>query len=116
MWMQLEVLTESACAAMFGILSTLSLPQPLLDPRPAIPLGESSKKSKATVTVMSDHSDKNPLAWVPHTCIVIEKSLAGLVPPGAPHPAPCRLHVLARGSLLGPRSPPRLHSTRGVIA
>ena len=66
---------------MFGILSTLSLPQPLLDPRPAIPLSESSQKAKAKVTVMSDHSDKNPLAWVPHTCIVIEKSLAGLAPP-----------------------------------
>jgi hypothetical protein len=86
---------------MFGILSTLSLPQPLLDPRPAIPLSESSQKGKAKVTVMSDHSDQNPLAWVPHTCIVIEKSLAGLAPPGAPLPAPCapcRLHVFARAA------------------
>ena len=80
------MLTESACAAMFGILSTLSLPQPLLDPRPAIPLSESSQKAKAKVTVMSDHSDKNPLAWVPHTCIVIEKSLAGRAPLGSPRP------------------------------
>jgi hypothetical protein len=104
---------------MFGILSTLSLPQPLLDPRPAIPLSESSQKAKAKVTVMSDHSDKNPLAWVPHTCIVIEKSLAGLAPPGAPLTAPCAtccLHVFARGLLLGPRSPSRLHSTPRVFA
>ena len=70
---RVRVVTETARADMFKTLA-LSMP----NPRPAFP---NNPKEKAHVKIVSDHSDQNPLAYKPHSCILITKSLSGLAHP-----------------------------------